>query len=124
MIVILPVEQQSPDAPVCPSFGRAPLFACVDTQNGNWRYLDNPAAANQGGAGIKAAQLLVDSDADALITFRCGENAAQVLAAASIVLYKAQPGSIAHNLQALKDNQLSLLEEIHAGFHHHGGGGK
>ena len=124
MTVILPVEEKSFGTPVCSSFGRAPLFACVDTQSGNLWYLDNPAAASQGGAGIKAAQILVDSGADALITFRCGENAAQVLTAASIALYKAQPGSVSDNLQALKDNQLSLLKELHPGFHHHEGGGK
>lgn len=124
MTVFLPVEEKSPDAPVYPSFGRAPLFACVDTESGDFRFLENPAAASQGGAGIKAAQFLADGSADALITLRCGENAAQVLTAAAITLYKAQGGSLNDNLQALQDKRLPLLEEIHAGFHHHGGGGE
>lgn len=124
MTVFLPVEEKSLDAPVCPSFGRTPLFACIDTESGACRFLDNSATASQGGAGIKAAQLLADSGADALITFRCGENAAQVLTAASIALYKAQPGSVNDNIQTFKEKRLPLLDEIHAGFHHHGGGAK
>lgn len=124
MTVFLPVEEKSSDASVCPSFGRAPLFASVDIESGSVRFVENPAAESQGGAGIKAAQFLADSSADALITFRCGENAAQVLTAAGIPLYKAQTGSLNDNIKALQNKQLPLLEEIHAGFHHHGGGGK
>ena len=122
MKVILPVESKSLDAPVCPSFGRTPLFVLFDTESGNHEFLDNGAAASQGGAGIKAAQILVDSGAAALITYRCGENAAEVLNAANIKMYKAQDGSVAENLAKLKDGKLSLLTEIHPGFHNHGGG--
>ena len=121
MKVIVPVESKSLDAPVCPSFGRTPLFVLFDTENGNHEFLDNGAAASQGGAGIKAAQMLVDSGAAALITYRCGENAAEVLNAANIKMYKAQDGSIAVNIAKLKDGKLSLLTEIHPGFHNHGG---
>jgi predicted Fe-Mo cluster-binding NifX family protein len=122
MKVIVPVESKSLDAPVCPSFGRTPLFVLFDTESGNHEFLDNGAAASQGGAGIKAAQMLVDSGAAALITYRCGENAAEVLNAANVKMYKAQDGSVAENLGKLKDGKLSLLTEIHPGFHNHGGG--
>jgi predicted Fe-Mo cluster-binding NifX family protein len=122
MKVIVPVESKSLDAPVCPSFGRTPLFVLFDTESGNHEFLDNGAAASQGGAGIKAAQMLVDSGAAALITYRCGENAAEVLNTANVKMYKAQDGSVAENLAKLKDGKLSLLTEIHPGFHNHGGG--
>lgn len=122
MKVIVPVESKSLDAAVCPSFGRTPLFVLFDTESGNHEFLDNGAAASQGGAGIKAAQMLVDSGAAALITYRCGENAAEVLNAANVKMYKAQDGSVAENLGKLKDGKLSLLTEIHPGFHNHGGG--
>ncbi len=124
MTVILPVEKRSPHAPVCPSFGRAPLFICFDTESGGFQFLDNAAAASQGGAGIKAAQLLADNNVDALIAFRCGQNAAQVLTTANIVIYKALPGSVNDNIRAFKQSALALLDEVHAGFHHHGGGEK
>jgi predicted Fe-Mo cluster-binding NifX family protein len=122
MKLIVPIESKSLDAPVCPSFGRTPLFVLFDTENGNHVFLDNKAASSQGGAGIKAAQMLVDSGAAALIAYRCGENAAEVLNAASIKIYKAQDGSVADNIAKYKEGKLSLLTEIHPGFHNHGGG--
>ncbi len=122
MKVVVPVESKSLDAPVCPSFGRAPLFALIDMNRGTHEFLDNEAAGSQGGAGIKAAQALVDSGADALITYRCGENAAQILNAAEVKIYKAQDGPVKDNIEALKDRELPLLTKIHPGFHGHGGG--
>jgi predicted DNA-binding protein (UPF0251 family)/predicted Fe-Mo cluster-binding NifX family protein len=122
MKLIVPVESKSLNAPVCPSFGRTPLYVLFDTENGNHEFLDNAAAASQGGAGIKAAQALVDSGAAAVITYRCGENAAQVLNAAGVKMYKAQDGSVNDNIAAFKDGKLSLLTETHPGFHNHGGG--
>jgi predicted DNA-binding protein (UPF0251 family)/predicted Fe-Mo cluster-binding NifX family protein len=122
MKLIVPVESKSLDAPVCPSFGRTPLYVLFDTENGTHEFLDNAAAASQGGAGIKAAQMLVDNGAAAIITYRCGENAAQVLNAAGVKMYKAQDGSVKDNIAAFKEGKLSLLAEIHPGFHNHGGG--
>ncbi|HPK16780.1 MAG TPA: NifB/NifX family molybdenum-iron cluster-binding protein [Clostridia bacterium] len=121
MKVVIPVESRSLEAPVCPSFGRTPFFALVDTDGGTHEFLDNEAAASQGGAGIKAAQALADCGAAALITCRCGENAAQVLNAAGVKMFKAQDGSVNDNIAALKDGKLSLLTEIHPGHHNHGG---
>ena len=122
MKLIVPVESKSLDAPVCPSFGRTPLFVLLDTESGNHEFIDNSAASSEGGAGIKAAQMLVDSGATALITYRCGDNAAQVLNSAKIEMYKAQDGSVSENIEKFKDGKLSPLTEIHPGFHNHGGG--
>lgn len=123
-VVVVPVENKSLDASVCPSFGRAPFFALVDTDSGAHKFLDNEAAASQGGAGIKAAQTLVDNGAYALITFRCGENAAKVLNAAGVALYKAKDASVNENIADFKEGKLPPLTEIHPGFHNHGGGEK
>ncbi len=122
MKLILPVESKSLTAPVCPSFGRAPLFLLYNTENGTHEFLTNAAAASQGGAGIQAAQTLADSGALVLITYRCGQNAADVLGAAGIEIYKAKDGTAEENIKAYQAGELLLLSEIHPGFHHHGGG--
>lgn len=124
MKVILPVESKSLDVPVCPSFGRTPLFVLVDTEKGTEEFLDNGAAASQGGAGIKASQMLSDNGAEAVITYRLGQNAADVLIAANIKIYKAQEGTVKENIKKFKEGKLSLLDEIHPGFHNHGGEGQ
>jgi predicted Fe-Mo cluster-binding NifX family protein len=122
MKLAIPAEAGSPDSAVCPSFGRTPFFALYDTETGHYEFLDNSAAASEGGAGIKAAQLLVDCGANAVITFRCGNNAAQVLNAAALKLYRAQEGTVSENIEKFSGEKLSPLSEIHPGFHSHGGG--
>ncbi len=121
MKLIVPVETQSLEEPVCPSFGRTPYFILFDTETGNSDYLDNSATADQGGAGIKAAQMLVDTGAKVLITYRCGENAADVLKAGDIKMFKAENGSVMYNIQKCMKGKLSPLSDVHPGFHKHGG---
>lgn len=120
MKVAIPVNEKSMEDGVCQSFGRTQYFLIYDLESKEKSFIDNTAAASQGGAGIKAAQTIVDSGAKALITFRCGENAAQVINAAEIKMYKAIDNSIQENIDNLIDGKLSLLEEIHEGFHNHG----
>ena len=115
MKIGIPVEEKELITPVCQSFGRTPLFLVFDTETNGFIMLDNSAAASQGGAGIQAAQMLSDNGVEALITFRCGENAVEVLDTAGIKIFKAQNGSVKENLQSYKDGALKLLSEVHPG---------
>ena len=108
MVLAIPVETKDMNAAVCPSFGRAPYFLLYNSEEKNSSVIDN------------AAQTLVDNKVDALLTPRCGENAAEVLKAANIVLYKSAPGSAMENITLFAEGKLPVLEEIHAGFHKHG----
>ena len=121
MRIVIPVDDQSMESSVCISFGRTPYFLIYDTDTKASVFLDNSAAASQGGAGIKVAQTVADSQVDALITLRCGENAAKVIHAANVKIYKTINNSIKDNIAAFEEEKLSLLDEIHAGFHGHGG---
>jgi predicted Fe-Mo cluster-binding NifX family protein len=121
MKIAIPINDKSMDKGVCPSFGRAPYFLVYDTETKKGDFIDNGAASSQGGAGIKAAQLIVDNGADALITPRCGENAASVIKTGQVRIYRSIEGSIQENIYALQDGRLSVLDEIQAGFHNHGG---
>jgi len=118
--IALPVENNMADSNISPSFGRAPYFLIYDSDTDESIYVNNTAAASQGGAGIKAAQAVIDLGAQALITPRCGENAAQVIKIAGIEMYKSQGLSAAANIAAYKANTLSPLDDIHPGFHNHG----
>jgi predicted Fe-Mo cluster-binding NifX family protein len=121
MKIAIPVEDKNMEAGICPSFGRTPFFLIYDTSSGEAVYMDNSAASNQGGAGIKAAQFVADQKAEALLTPRCGENAAAVLKASNIKIYRTISNSIRENIKAFNDKALAPLEEIHPGFHNHGG---
>ena len=120
MKIAIPVDEKSIKSSLCLSFGRAPYFLVYDMDTKESVFLDNSAAASQGGAGIKAAQTIVDNDVKALITHRCGENAAEVIKAANIKIYKIIFNSIQSNIDAFVEGKLPLLAEIHAGFHGHG----
>ncbi|MGB4608299.1 MAG: NifB/NifX family molybdenum-iron cluster-binding protein [Sedimentibacter sp.] len=121
MKIAIPVDDKNIKGNVCLSFGRAPYFMLHDTENKENSYIINSAANSQGGAGIKAAQIILDYKADVLITPRCGENAAHVLKAAQIKIYKSDNNSIEDNLKKFKENKLKPLDQIHHGFHGHGG---
>ena len=122
MKIAIPVDEKTLDSNVCVSFGRTPYFLIYDTETKESVFIDNSAAASTGGAGIKAAQTIVDNKADALLTPRCGQNAADVIKSADIKLFKTISASVKDNIAAFIDGELSLLDEIHAGFHGHGGG--
>lgn len=120
MKIALPVEDNSMEAKVCQSFGRTPYYLFYDTEAGTGEFKENSAPTTLGGAGIRAAQLIVDEKAEALLTPRCGENAAQVLRAAGVKIYKTTSDSINENIEAFKAGRLSELKEIHPGFHDRG----
>ena len=119
MKIAIPMNEKSIDTEVCPSFGRAPYFLFYNTITKEEYYLDNAAVANQGGAGIRAAQVIVDHGVKALIAPRCGENAAEVLTKSEVLVYHSIPGTARQNIEAHLNNQLPLLSEFHAGFHGH-----
>ncbi len=121
MKIAIPVDEKSIESSVCISFGRTPYFLIYDMESKKSIFLDNSAAASQGGAGIKAAQTIVDNNVGALLTPRCGENAAAVIKAANVKIYKTINDSIIDNINALNEGKLALLDDIHAGFHNHGG---
>lgn len=121
MKIAMPVDDKSIKTNISQSLGRAPYFLIYDTESKESLFLDNSASASQGGAGIKAAQTIVDNKVAALLTPRCGENAAEVINKANIQMFKVINDSIEDNVKALKDGKLSLLVDIHAGFHNHGG---
>ncbi len=68
MKIAIQVDEKSLESNVCVSFGRAPYFLIYDTETKESLFLDNGAAASTGGAGIKAAQTIVDNKVNALLT--------------------------------------------------------
>ncbi|MDD4775767.1 MAG: NifB/NifX family molybdenum-iron cluster-binding protein [Syntrophomonas sp.] len=120
MIIAVPVDDQSAPNTVCVSFGRAPYFLIYDIASAANRMVHNSGASGQGGAGIKAAQTVVDGKVEAVLTPRCGENAAEVLRAAGIKMYKTSGDSINENIEAFKKGELQPLQDIHPGLHGQG----
>ena len=121
MIVAIPVDDNFIEGNISLSFGRAPYFLIYNTESKEEKFVVNDAANSKGGAGIKAAQIIVDNDADSIITPRCGENAAEVIKAANIDIFKNIGESIIENISSLNENKLPMLNQIDSGLHNHGG---
>ena len=113
MRIAIPLDENKQD--VCIVLARAPYF--LFWEDGKDTISENPAAQAHGGAGIQAAQFLVDNGVNVLITVRCGQNAADVFKAAGMKIYKSANKAAADDLTALEDGKLSELTEFHGGFH-------
>lgn len=122
MIIGIPVEKDSMNASISDHFGRTNFFLVYNTDNKESTFIDNTAANSTGGAGIKAAQTIVDNKVDILISPRLGQNAAEVINSQNIKLYQSIDASIEDNIKALEENKLSPLNDIHEGFHGNGNG--
>ena len=119
--IIIPAEKKTMESPICLSFGRAPFFLVMDTESGAFEIIEIKAEAVQGGAGSKAAQLVLDAGAEAVIAYRMGQNAFDVLKKAKVQLLRAEGETAAEAAALFKAGKLKELDQIHLGFH--GGGG-
>lgn len=121
MKLAFPVTQKSIETEVNSVFGRAEYFLLADSNTLEYEVYDNPATSSSGGAGIVAAQKIVDIGADVLITYQCGKNALDVLEAASVKIVGAVPGSIKSIIEKFNSGELNSDAKMHDGFHKHGG---
>lgn len=120
MKIAVPVNEKNLESFVCESFGRTPYFYIYDQDTKKYDFIENKAAMSQGGAGIKAAQTIVDCNVDVLLTPRCGKNAAELMQGSNIKLFKTIHSSLVSNIDDFSLSKLPLLIEIHEGFHNHG----
>jgi len=75
---------------VCPVFGRCLTFTIVEVEGneiGEVKVVENPGVIAGGGAGIAAAQEVVNLGASFLITGNCGPNAMGVLGKTGVKVY-------------------------------------
>ncbi len=119
MIVLVPVNRDRET--VCPSFGHAPYFYLVDAGGDGTRIVENPAANDEGGAGIRAARAVVRLRADAVVTPLLGENAAKLLRDAGIGLFRPESDDARTNVGAMLAGALEPLTELHTGLRVEGG---
>lgn len=92
---------ESLESPVDQRFGRTRFFVLYDLETGEWSAHDNKQNLQAAqGAGIQAAQHVVDLGAEAVITGHCGPKAFVTLSAADIAIYQEASGSVQDALDA------------------------
>ena len=105
------------DAMASPAFGRCPIYIFVDTETMAFEAVENPAMGAPGGAGIQAAQFVVERGAQAVITGNAGPNAFNVLQPAEVPVYLFGGGTVRQAVEAYKAGQLSATGGASARAH-------
>ena len=116
MIIALPVDEARKETKMSISFGRAEYFMFFNTETEEAHFVENTAKDAEGGAGIKAAQTIIDNDAKVLLTAHCGKNAMDVFEG-NVAVYKGTLDNAMENIEAYKKDGLNKLEEISPGRH-------
>src|SRR4030042_4692203 len=82
------------DSQMDPRFGRCQYFLFVDSETLEFEAIENAGLMASGGAGVQAAQLIVQKGATALITGNLGPNAASALSASGTKTYLSPGGTV------------------------------
>ncbi|MBD3260215.1 MAG: dinitrogenase iron-molybdenum cofactor [Candidatus Altiarchaeales archaeon] len=115
---------------VCPVFGRCQrhtVIECSENEIKDTYVEDNPGFAAGGGAGIRAAQFIIDKQVDAVISGNFGPNAAAVLTQAGVKMILYQ-GLVKDAVEKYLDGKLNSVDaptvDDHFGRGRHGFGGR
>jgi len=94
------------DSQMDPRFGRCQYFMIVDPDTMDFEAMPNESAMASGGAGIQAAQTIVNVGINGVITGNVGPNAFDVLSAAGIETMTGASGTVRHALELYKSGSL------------------
>jgi predicted Fe-Mo cluster-binding NifX family protein len=95
------------DSMVDSRFGRAAGFIMTDEKGETCEHIDNVQNLNAAsGAGIQAAQNVIGSGAEAVITGNCGPKAFSVLSAGDIKVYIGASGTVKEVLDLFAKGEL------------------
>jgi len=121
MIVCISSEGRELSSRQDPRFGRCEAFYLFDTEKNEGRFIDNPWKSAVGGAGVRAAELLVKEGAVHLVTGHIGPNAWDVLNAAGIQVHEAKEDTVAAALEAFLHEKLETFDGPDSQGHHKAG---
>ncbi len=109
MRLVIPANGTHLDAPTSPVFGRCQTFILVDPETLEFEALPNPAATATGGAGVQAAQLVLQKGADAILARSLGPKAFGLIQTAGISTYVLEGATVREALLAFKAKRLTRL---------------
>lgn len=108
MKIAISAENENLESNLDLKFGRANGFIIYNLENDEFKYIDNEQNLNAvQGAGIQAAQTVVDEDVQAIITGYCGPKAYKVLEAAQIKIYTSEKDTIKNVIEKFKNSELN-----------------
>lgn len=109
MKICIPVNDHNENCSVSDVFGRCEFFAFYNSDTKEFEYVKNEAKDAPGGAGIKAANIVVSNKADVIIAPRIGEKAMNVLNIAKIETFENKGNDVKENIESYLNHTLSEL---------------
>ncbi|KAA0002512.1 MAG: dinitrogenase iron-molybdenum cofactor biosynthesis protein [Thermoplasmata archaeon] len=116
MKVAVTSQTKSIDSIIDERFGRCNFFIIVEPDSMEYEVLPNEAIASSSGAGIKAAQELINKKVDAVITGNIGPNAFDILKQAGIKIFRAF-GNVKEAIEKFKEKKLEEIRMANVGKH-------
>jgi len=95
------------NAQVDPRFGRSQYFVIVDSDTMAFEAMANEAMNAPGGAGIQAAQAMVNKGVNVVISGNMGPNAFQVLSTAGVKIATGAYGTVKEAVEMYKSGKLT-----------------
>ncbi len=128
MKICITAQGPTLEAPTDARFGRCANLIFVDPETLKFETIPNPGAMAGGGAGIQAAQYVVDHDASVVLTGSVGPNAYSALSAGGIKVFIGISGTVLNAIEQFKSGQLSEASSptsaAHSGMGRGRGGGR
>ena len=106
------------DSQIDPRFGRAAYIIVLDTETLEFEAFDNNENKNAfKGAGIQAAAMISDKEAQVLLTGFCGPNAFKTLEAAGVKVVNDQSGRVIDAVQKFKQGNVVFADSANKDGH-------
>jgi predicted Fe-Mo cluster-binding NifX family protein len=111
MIVLVSAQQPRFDSPIDERFGRSSWLVRIETDSMKWDAFPNPGSSQSGGAGVAAAQFVIDQKANTVISGDFGPHAASAFRAANIEmrLFTAEITSIQQAIEHFQQGRLPVF---------------
>ena len=110
MLTAVTTDSPALSSLISQNFGRCAFFILFDEEKNSTEIIQNPFANTLGvGAGIQLAQLLIEKDADSLITNRMGAGPFRLLLSAGIKVYQCTELTALQAVELLTNNELPAL---------------
>jgi predicted Fe-Mo cluster-binding NifX family protein len=118
MKVAITSKGETLDSEMDPRFGRCAYFIIIDADEvDNYEAISNEAVTAPGGAGVMAAQTVIDKGVEAIISGNFGPKAFDALSGSGIKLYTVNAGTVKESLDALVGGAAKLLDSATAAAH-------
>jgi predicted Fe-Mo cluster-binding NifX family protein len=97
-------------------FGRCPYFLVLDTTSMKNETIENAGQQEKDAAGIKACQILIDNDINAVVVKNIGHNSHVTLTGAGMDVYIVTSGTVGAAMKKVKQGELTPAERPTVGF--------